>query len=138
VTKGVFLDSGAFIAFMDRSDTQHAALVDLFRAPPRRWFTSSAVIAETYGWFLHRLGEDRARLFRLLVPELPDLRVLDSDAPHRTLVDARLEILRGRGLSWVDASSLVWLGRHGIQTVWGTDHHLALEGAAVLPGPPVR
>lgn len=37
-------------------------------------------IAEAYGWFLHRLGEDAARTFRLLTAELPQLVVLGVDA----------------------------------------------------------
>lgn len=39
-------------------------------------------------------------------------------------------------LTFVDASALVCLQERGIKTVWGTDYDLALEGAAVLPGPP--
>ncbi len=57
----VFLDSGIFIAFLDRSDRFHSAAVELFSNPPRRSHTSLAVVSETYGWFLHRLGEEAAR-----------------------------------------------------------------------------
>jgi hypothetical protein len=32
---------------------------------------SRSVVAETYGWFLHRLGEDAARTFRLALADLP-------------------------------------------------------------------
>ena len=56
-----FLDSGIFIAFLDRSDRFYAAAIELFSNPPRRCHTWLAVVAETYGWFLHRLGEKAAR-----------------------------------------------------------------------------
>ena len=56
--RAVFLDTGIFVAFLDRSDRYHAEATGLFAVPPRRWSTSLAVVAETYGWFLHRLGED--------------------------------------------------------------------------------
>jgi len=55
--EAAFLDTGIFIAFLDRSDAYHAAAVRLFVEPPRRWMTSLAVVSETYGWFLHRRGE---------------------------------------------------------------------------------
>ena len=138
MTSSVFIDSGAFIAFLDRSDRLHADVVGLFARRPRRWTTSALVLSETYGWFLHRLGEDAARTFRLLIDDLPGLKVLGVDDRHRAAVDAKLEALRGTKLTYVDASSLVWLAGRRIKTVWGTDHHLAVEGARVIPGPPGR
>jgi hypothetical protein len=65
------------------------------------------------------------------------LEVLDTTADHRAAVSKKLDALRGYKLSYVDASSLVWLARRKIKTVWGTDQHLAVEGARVVPGPPV-
>jgi predicted nucleic acid-binding protein len=138
VNRQVFIDSGAFIAFLDRSDRLHQEVVALFSRRPRRWCTSALVIAETYGWFLHRLGEDAARTFRMLAADLPQLGVLGFDDRHRAAVDRKLETLRGTKLTYVDASSLVWLATKRIGTVWGTDHHLAIEGTRVIPGPPNR
>jgi len=135
VTAGqIFLDSGIFIAFLDRSDRHHAAALRLFSDPPRHWYTSLAVVSETYGWFLHRLGEDAARTFRLALTELPRLQLLSLTPAHHTAVLQRLERLRGHKLTYVDASSLVFLSALRIGEVWGTDRDLALEGARVIPG----
>ncbi len=136
MTGDVFIDSGAFIAFLDRTDRLHGEARSLFARRPKRWSTSTLVISEAYGWFLHRLGEDAARTFRLLTLELSHLRVLGSDAHHLDSVHAKLDALRGCKLTFVDASSLVWLEEKKIGRVWGTDHHLAIEGAKVVPGPP--
>jgi predicted nucleic acid-binding protein len=135
VSGPVFIDSGAFIAFLDRSDDLHKQALSLFARRPRRWLTSVFVIAETYGWFLNRLGEDAARAFRLLITDLPALHVLGTETKHLAAVHEKLERLRGTKLTWVDASSLVCLEQKSISTVWGTDHHLAIEGAKVIPGP---
>ncbi len=132
----VFIDSGAFIAFLVREDRLHQEAVALFSQPPRLWSTSVLVVAETYGWFLHRLGEDAARTFRRLLEALPGLRILDSDDGHRAAAWTKLDALRGVKLTYVDASSLVWIEQRKIATAWATDHHLALEGAEVVPGPP--
>ena len=94
------------------------------------------VISETYGWFLHRFGEETARAFRRLTDGLPRLTLLGADAAHQEKVWKKLDRLRGSHLTYVDASSLVWMAERRIESVWGTDHHLALEGAAVVPGPP--
>ena len=129
----VFLDSGIFVAFLDRSDRHHPAALRLFSDPPRRWYTSLAVVSETYGWFLHRLGEDAARTFRLALAELPRLRLLSLTPEHHAAVGRKLERLRGHKLTYVDASSLVFLSALRILEVWGTDRDLALEGARVVP-----
>jgi predicted nucleic acid-binding protein len=129
----VFLDSGIFIAFLDRSDREHAGAAGLFADPPRRWYSSLAVVSETYGWFLHRLGEDAARIFRVALGELPRLVLLGLDDEHHVAVCRKLERLRGHRLTYVDASSLVFLDRLRIREVWGTDRDLALEGARVIP-----
>ena len=44
-----------------------------------------------------------------------------------------LNRMRGARLTYVDASSLAFMGLHRIDTVWSTDHHLGLTGAQVLP-----
>lgn len=132
----VFIDSGAFIAFLVRRDHAHAQAVELFSRPPPRWSTSVLVVSETYSWFLHRLGEEPARLFRSFLEGLAGLEVLDPDAAHRQAVWKILDRLRGTRLTYVDASSLVWMAGRRIATVWSTDHHLGVEGATVGPGPP--
>lgn len=130
----VFIDSGAFIAFLVRSDRLHPEVVALFSRPPQRWCTSVLVVSETYSWFLHRLGEESARTFRTLLESLTRLETLDTNREHCEAVWKKLDALRGYKLTYVDASSLVWLEERGIDTVWGTDHHLGVEGARVLPG----
>ncbi len=134
----VFIDSGAFVALLDRSDASHAEVESLFSEPPLGWATSYLVVAETYGWFLHRLGEPAARVFRECLAEMTDLTLLDADSRHHSLVGRKIDHLRGKKLTYVDASCLVWVRERRIETVWGTDQDLAVEGAIVSPGPPRR
>jgi hypothetical protein len=94
------------------------------------------VVAETYSWLLHHSGEEAARRLRLLVPSLRDLVLLPADALHQERVWKKLDRFRGYKLTYVDASSLVWLEERRVRTVWGTDNDLAIEGAAVVPGYP--
>lgn len=129
----VFLDTGIFIAFLDRSDHYHAAALRLFAEPPRRWYSSLAVVSETYGWFLHRFDEEAARAFRVMLDDLPRFRLLTIDSAHHRAVCRKFDQLRGHKLTYVDASSLVFLERYKIREVWGTDRDLGLEGARVIP-----
>ena len=108
----------------------------LFSEIPGKLYTSVLVVSETYSWFLHRMGEESARVFHAMLADVPRLTILEATLDHHGDVMARLERLRGRKLTYVDASSLVWLSDCRISTVWGTDHHLAMEGARVIPGLP--
>lgn len=132
-----FLDSGAYVAYLVRSDRLHEETRELFALPPDRWCTSTLVVSETYSWFLHRSGEDAARTFRAFLQSLRGLEILDPHPDHRTATWEKLDRHRGLKLTLVDASNLVWLDHLGISTVWGTDAHLGIEGARVLPGPPL-
>ena len=42
----MFVDSGAFIEFLDRRDHYHDGVDHLFADPPSRWFSSLAVVSE--------------------------------------------------------------------------------------------
>ena len=45
-----YVDTAAFIAFLDRSDSYHSLFKRLFSDPPPL-VTSALVIAEGHGWF---------------------------------------------------------------------------------------
>jgi len=133
VAPSVYLDTGIFVAFLSRQDRWHTQAVALFGEPPRRWYTSSFVVAETYSFLLHRAGEETARGFLEMKDQLTGLVCLVPDADHEEKVRKVLGRLRGSKLTYVDASSLVFLEQTKIRRVWSTDHHLGLTGAEVLP-----
>lgn len=130
----VFLDSGIFIAFLNRQDRWHPQAVTLFNAEaPPVWSTSWLVVSETYSWFLHKMGEEPARIFRDFLASLSGLNVFDATGEHHLGVMKTLDRFRGSKLTYVDASSLTLIDQHDIPQVWSTDRHLALSGAQVLP-----
>ena len=133
MTEAAFLDSGIFIAFLNRHDQWHTQATALFSLARPRWSTSYLVIGEAYSWFLHRYGEEAARSFRVFVEQLDGLKIYDVTAEHHRQVCRMLDRLRGAKVSYVDASSLCLLERHKIRKVWSTDFHLSLTGAEVAP-----
>jgi predicted nucleic acid-binding protein len=74
-----YLDTSAFIAFLDRSDSYHLTFKRLFATPPALT-TSSLVIAEGHGWFLRRYDRHRATQFLAFVEALPSLAIQAFDA----------------------------------------------------------
>ena len=129
----VFLDSGIFIAALSRRDRWHEQAAALFERSGVRMTTSLLVVSECHSWFLHRHGEQAARQLQGFVAALDRLTLLEATLEHHTRTLRMLDRLRGSSLTYVDADSLAWLEVKKIDTVWGTDHHLGLTGAQVLP-----
>lgn len=133
MTGGVYLDSGIFIAFLNRRDHWHAQAVTLFSTAKPGLRSSVLVVSEAYSWFLHRMGEESARSFVALLNKLPGLQLYEATTAHHDETVKILNRFRGSKLTYADASSLRLIEQHRIPTVWATDHHLGLTGAAVLP-----
>jgi predicted nucleic acid-binding protein len=133
VSGAVFLDTGIFVAILNGRDQRHEQAVTLFTQDRPKWFCSYLVVSEAYSWFLHRMGEEPARTFRLFLGNLDGLRVLEATKHHHLRVLAMLDRFRGAKLTYVDASSLCFMEQNKIRRVWSTDHHLGLTGAEVTP-----
>ena len=70
-----YVDTGAFIAFVDRSDSYHHRFRRLFSDPPPL-VTTTLVVAEGHGWFLKRYDRTRALQFIALIEDLTPLRLV--------------------------------------------------------------
>ena len=75
-----YVDTSAWIAFLDGSDSYHGLFRKLFSDPPPL-VTSALVVAEGNGWFLRRYDQHRAVQFLNFLDVLPGLtiRAFDSD-----------------------------------------------------------
>jgi predicted nucleic acid-binding protein len=133
VNERVFIDSGIFIAYLNRRDRWHQQALYLFQEKNIQPYTTELVIAETYSWLLHQAGEEIARQFRLFVAVIPKLKVLYSNAEMSEATARVLEKHRGAKLTYVDANSLAQLDAHKIAAVWSTDYHLSLTGRQIRP-----
>jgi predicted nucleic acid-binding protein len=125
-----YVDTSAFIAFLDRSDSYHALYRRLFAHPPRL-VTSGLVVAEGHGWFLRRYDFNRALQFLNFLGELPGLVIepfgQEAIDPARRL----LSKFSDQPLTLADAHGLVVMGQRRIRVCWSTDRHLGLMGVAL-------
>jgi predicted nucleic acid-binding protein len=125
-----YVDTSAFIAFLDRSDSSHPLFRRLFAAPPPL-MTSALVIAEGHGWFLRRYDSRRAIEFLSFVAELNMLaiRPFDSDAIFEA---ARLvRKFDDQKLTMADAHGLSIMTERRTRLCWSTDRHLGLTGVPI-------
>ena len=70
-----YVDTSAFIAFLDRSDSYHSIFARLFENPSAL-YTTSLVISEGQGWFLRRYDSHRALEFLTFIEDFIPLKIL--------------------------------------------------------------
>ena len=122
-----YLDTSAFIAFLDKSDSYRLTFKRLFASPPAL-VTSSLVVAEGHGWFLRRYDRHRAAQFLAFVEALPALAVQPCDSAELAKIRRELARFGDRDLTLADAHGLVIMKDRRSAICWSTDRHLTLTG----------
>ncbi len=124
-----YVDTSAFIALTDRSDTYHPLFRQLFADPPRL-VTTPLVIAEGHGWFLRRYDRSKALQFLAMVEALaPAMETAAVGAKDLAQAALLLRRYRDQALSLTDAVGLHSMVQRRIGICWSTDHQMSLAGA---------
>jgi len=126
-----YADTGAFIAFLDRSDSYHGLFRRLFSSPPPL-ATSALVLAEGHGWFLRRYDQRRALEFLNFVDALPALTIEGFDTDAVKAAGRLLKKFTDQKLTLADAHGLTMMTDRRITSCWSTDRHMTLTGATLV------
>jgi predicted nucleic acid-binding protein len=126
-----YVDTSAFIAFLDRSDSFHALFRRLFSEPPPL-VTSSLVIAEGHGWFLRRYDRRRAIQFLAFIDVLPGVTIRGFDASELARTVRIVKKFSDQNLTLADAHGLALMRELRIDCCWSTDRHLGLDGVPLV------
>lgn len=129
----VFVDTGAWFAFANRKDPQHADVGDALRAFSGRIVTSNYVFDETLSLCRYRLGRRAARVVGSVLRD-PD----EVDLVRLGIADeeAAWKLFRDRGdqrYSFTDCTSFVLMRRLAIPTALALDSDFRAEGFRLLP-----
>lgn len=130
----VFIDSSAYLAFLDRDDDHHSEVVEVLHrlaALRYRQITTNIVIIETHALLIARMGADVARQF-----------LQDIDSSRTTIVRARAadetaakQIIfdqRDKAYSFTDAISFVVIDRLAISYALSFDRHFRQRGLVTV------
>ncbi|OGQ25588.1 MAG: hypothetical protein A2138_04200 [Deltaproteobacteria bacterium RBG_16_71_12] len=128
---GAYVDTSAFVALADRSDTHHALFRRLFADPPPL-LTTTLVVAEGHAWFLRRYDRTRALRFLAMIEEMTPLSLVAVGEAEHTAASALLRRFSDQDLTLVDAVGLHVLHSRRIRSCWSTDFHLGLTGVALV------
>jgi predicted nucleic acid-binding protein len=126
-----YVDTSAFIAFADRSDTYHPLFHRLFADPPKL-VTTTLVVAEGHGWFLRRYDRFRALQFLGIFEAMESLKVMTITERDQEAAFAVLRRYSDQNLTLTDAAGLHMMESRKIQSCWSTDFHLGLSGVPLV------
>lgn len=126
-----YIDTSAFIAFLDRSDSYHKFFSRLFADPPPL-VTSVLVIAEGHGWFLRRYDASRAGQFLEFIQECRPLRIHPFGEDDLIGASRIVRRFADQKLTLADAHGLALMRDNPIRICWSTDRHLALTGVPLI------
>lgn len=122
-----YVDTSAFIAFLDRSDSHHPLFRRLFSDPPRL-LTSALVIAEGHGWFLRRYDRRRAIQFLSFIEDLSAVTVRPFDSEALKGTSSMIRRFEDQSLTLADGHGLLIMKEDRVSSCWSTDRHLGLTG----------
>ncbi len=119
-----YVDTSAFIAFADRSDTHHGLFRRLFADPPDL-ITTLLVVAEGHGWFLKRYDSGKGLQFLSMLESMP-LKILPVGLQEQRAATAIIRKFSDQDLTLTDATGLHIMAARRLRICWSTDFHLAL------------
>jgi predicted nucleic acid-binding protein len=125
-----YVDTSAFIAFVDQSDTFNRLFRGLFSDPPLL-VTTSLVVAEGHAWFLKRYDRGRAMIFLAMLEDMTFLKILSVGIPEMQAASIIMRKFSDQDLTLADAVGLAIMGERRSRICWSTDRHLGLTGVSL-------
>jgi predicted nucleic acid-binding protein len=126
-----YVDTSAFIALADRSDTFHPLFRQLFSNPPGL-ITTPLVVSEGQAWFLRRYDRYKALQFIAAIEEMKWLEIIQVGLAEQTGATQIMRRFSDQDLTLPDAMGLHVMQIRKIKRCWSTDYHLGLTGAVLV------
>lgn len=138
-TSTVFIDTGAFYAFIDRDDPYHVIAYKQWSEllqQKKPLLITNYIVSETYTLLRYRLGWEIACKFLKAIEESAEIgRIKVKTVPLKTerLARKMLNDLANEDLSYIDATSLATIKTEGIPLAFSFDSHFKLAEAKIIP-----
>jgi len=131
--RGLFVDTSAWVATLERSSRAHSAVLDLLRGFPGQLYTSNFVFDEVVTLARLRHGHGTAKALGQGILTESDVHVLrvseeDEETAWRLFLDRPDKVY-----SFTDCTSFVLMRRLAIEEVATLDADFAREGFRVRP-----
>ncbi len=129
----VFIDTSAFIAYLNRADRNHSTAARVMQNLAQQetgLVTTNYALLETTALLQRRLGLAAVQDFHESI--VPLLTVIWVDSGLHSLGMTAVLTANRRQLSLVDCISFAICRQHGIQQVFAFDQHFAKQGFTLI------
>lgn len=133
---GILVDTGAWVAIVNRRDRHHQEASDTLQSLLREgWslLTTNHVIGETYTVLRTGIAFEPAWQFLQLVARTPRLTRQHVSQDEETAAYALLEKYRDHAFSFVDGVSFVVMRAKELEFAFAFDGHFSTAGFARVP-----
>lgn len=128
-----FVDTSAWLAYVDRNEPHHAAMKRAIQANKGPLVTSSYVIDETLTHAKRRLGAEVAVRLGNELRNRPGLNVIHVNEPNEEAAWRLFCERTDKGYSFTDCTSFVLMRSLGVDSAFALDDDFRQEGFDVLP-----
>jgi predicted nucleic acid-binding protein len=132
-SESIFIDTSAFYALMDRSDSNHEKARNLWLSlldEESHLKTTNYIIIETLALLQSRLGFEAPYLYSSNILGLVD--ILWINEPRHNLAFELWLSLDRKKLSFVDCISFITMRHYRLENVFGFDRHFEEQGFKIL------
>jgi hypothetical protein len=128
-----FVDTGAWFAYVNAADPDHARVRTVLQDHEGRLVTSSYIFDETITLTRARLGHGRAMRVGGVLLDPATVEMLDVGPSDFNVAWALFQQRSDTGYSFTDCTSFVLMRREGLRTAVALDEHFSREGFTVRP-----
>lgn len=135
----VFVDTSAWVALMDKSDTRHLEAVEYYQKlilAKKPIITSDYVLSETFTRVRYDAGHPTAMKFHQLITEAEITKQLRIDWVGREIYDEAWEIFEkysDQTFSFTDCTSFAIAKKAKINEIFAFDEDFSVMGFVVSP-----
>ncbi|MGD8880317.1 MAG: PIN domain-containing protein [Desulfobacterales bacterium] len=132
-SESIFIDTSAFYALMDRSDSYHEKARNLWISlldEESHLKTTNYIIIETEALLQSRLAFEAAHLYSSNILELVDILWV-NESRHNLAFELWLSLGRKK-FSFVDCVSFITMRHYRLENVFGFDRHFDEQGFIIL------
>ena len=134
--KSLLVDTGAWFALVDKSDSYHKRAVSLFPKLIKDYnqlISTNLIIAETYILIRRSIGHPPAITFLENIAASPRVIKIYSDDVVEKNAEDILRKYHDQKFSYTDAVSFTVMKQLGIREAFSFDHHFVIAGFTTIP-----
>jgi predicted nucleic acid-binding protein len=133
--KGIFVDTSAWYALVDKDDADHEAAAAFFATNTVPLITTNAVFAETVTLIRYRIGHEAARIFGEKLKESSFARMVAVVPVDEERAWEIFTKYRDQDFSFVDCTSFATMQRMKLSDAFTFDRHFRVMKFTAVPVP---